>query len=45
MRVRCPRIEDNIVTKEECKWCEIIRGPCDYAEAIQAILSDAEVRV
>ena len=40
MRAKFPRIVDLIVTKAECKWCEKIRGPCDYAESIQAILTD-----
>ena len=40
MSARCPRIEDYTVTKYECQQCEKIRGPCDYAEGIQAILTD-----
>lgn len=40
MRAKCPRIVENIVTKAECQRCEKIRGPCDYAESIQALLTD-----
>lgn len=40
MSAKCPRIVHLIVTKADCQWCEKIRGRCDYAESLQAILTD-----
>lgn len=39
VRVRCPRIENFVVTDQKCRRCERICGPCDWAEDVRTCLA------